>query len=242
MCLVRDRSELQVLMVQRPHTSRFMPDTWVFPGGAVDDGDAEPVWNATVMDDWRAAAVRELIEETGLWITSTGVGEYGRDPFVMPDGITFDGDALVYFSNWITPEPFPIRFDTRFYLAVAHGNAEGAIDGDELVDLAWVNPLEALGREMAGEWDIAFPTRMTLELLGSQPDADSLDAAMRSLRIVPPIQPRLYVGEDEARIVMPDDPMFEAIERSQRDPGLLDRLAKVVSGGGRVPAEFKGRG
>jgi len=240
-CLVRDRPELQVLMVRRPRTSRFMPDTWVFPGGAVDDGDAEPPWDVTGMDDWKVAAVREIIEETGLWITAAGVGEHGRDPFAVPDGVTFDGGALVYFSNWITPEPFPIRFDTRFYVAVSHSDADGAVDGDELVELAWVNPIEALQKEMAGEWDVAFPTRVTLEIIGSQPDAESLAAAMRSLAIVPPVQPRLFVGEDEARIVMPDDPMYEEIAASQREPDLLARLAQVVSGGGRVPAEFKDR-
>lgn len=228
-------------MVRRPHTARFMPGVWVFPGGAVDGDDGHARWNTAGMDDWKVAAVRELIEETGLWITADGVADHGRDPSDVPDGVDFDGDVLIYFANWITPEVFPIRFDARFYLAVSHADVDGSVDGDELIDLAWVNPVEALRREAAGEWDVAFPTRVTLELLAREPDTASLEASTRALGAVPPVEPRLFVGEDEARIVLPEDPMFDDIAHAQHDPDLLDRLAEVVAHGGHVPAEFKDR-
>lgn len=244
-CLVRDAPNLEVLMVQRPHTSRFMPSAWVFPGGAVDDEDADPPASFAAPDDWRTAALREMAEEVGLWITPDGVVERPPTEHVFDHAAEFDlrtdPDALIYFSNWITPEVFPLRFDTRFYLAVADDTVTGQVDGDELVDLAWVAPLTALERETEGTWDVAFPTRKTLEVLASEPSAETLAQVMRALDIVPPIQPRLYVGDDEARIVLPDEPLFEDIAADQADPDLLARLAAVVAKGGHLPAEFKRR-
>lgn len=244
-CVVRDAPGLEVLMVQRPHTSRFMPSAWVFPGGAVDEEDADPPPSFAAPDDWRTAALRELAEEVGLWLTPTGVVERPPTEHVFDHAAEFDletdPDALVYFSNWITPEVFPLRFDTRFYLAVADETVHGAVDGDELVDLAWIDPLAALRREAEGTWDVAFPTRKTLEVLASERSASELAEVMRSLDIVPPVQPRLYVGEDEARIVLPDEPLFEDIAADQADPSLLARLADVVAKGGHLPAEFRRR-
>jgi hypothetical protein len=150
-------------------------------------------------------------------------------------------DQLIYFSNWITPTVFPIRFDTRFFLAIDTDHVEATFNSDELIDVVWVSPLEALRKEHRGEWDVAFPTRKTLELVASAGSAAALAQRLRSLVIVPPIQPRLHVGGSEARILMPDDPNFAAAGPEQSDPGILDRLATVVSHGGHVPAELKRR-
>jgi 8-oxo-dGTP pyrophosphatase MutT (NUDIX family) len=244
-CVVRDAPDLEVLMVRRPWTSRFMPGVWVFPGGAVDDGDAAPPAAFGRADDWTVAALRELIEETGIWFTEGAVVERGptTDAFgdVTASGLALDPGAFAFFANWITPEVFPLRFDTRFFLAVAPSGIEGTIDGDELVDLAWVHPLEALAREEDGEWDVAFPTRKTLEVLASGSSAGDLMERVRSVGAVPPIQPRLFVGDDEARIVLPGEDRFDEIADDQRDPDLLVRLAEVVRSGGRVPAEFRRR-
>jgi len=46
---------LEVLLLQRTPKARFMGGAWVFPGGAVDDGE-----------DHRSAALREIEEEAGL--------------------------------------------------------------------------------------------------------------------------------------------------------------------------------
>ena len=231
-------------MVQRPETSRFMPSVWVFPGGAVDATDAsapEPFGEA---EDWRVAALRELIEETGLWLTTEGTREHplADDAFevVEASGLTLDPGSLVYFANWVTPEPFPVRFDTRFFLAAIDGGIHGAVDGDELVDLAWIDPLEALERSAEGTFDIAFPTQKTLELLASEASAVAIAERLRSLKIVGRVQPRIEVTEDTARIVLPDDPGFDALADAQSDPDLLVRLARVVRSGGHVPPEFKG--
>jgi 8-oxo-dGTP pyrophosphatase MutT (NUDIX family) len=244
-CLVRDAPALEILMVQRPHTSRFMPGTWVFPGGAVDDADAAPPECFTASDAWRTAALREMAEEVGLWITADGVVERAPDGHAFDRagtlGLRLDGDALVYFANWITPEVFPLRFDTRFYLAVAPDSVTGSVDGDELVDLAWVSPRTALVREEEESWDVAFPTRKVLEMLSSFPTAAAALSTVALIETVEPIQPRLFVSDEEARIVLPDEELYDLIEEDQEDPEILSRLAAVIARGGHLPAEFRSR-
>ena len=94
MIVLRGGAErLEVLMVQRTPKARFMGGAWVFPGGAVDAHEGE----GDIAH--RAAAIREVAEETGL---------------VLPDPA-----ALVPFARWITPPEVTIRFDTYFFLAVA---------------------------------------------------------------------------------------------------------------------------
>src|SRR5690349_10241494 len=78
---------LELLMAKRSSAVRFMPDVWVFPGGAVSDEDLAACADAA--DDGESAhklcAARELTEEVGL--------ELGHDP------------ELHAWSRWITPEP-----------------------------------------------------------------------------------------------------------------------------------------
>ena len=246
-CLVRQRVDVEVLMVQRPHTARFMPGVWVFPGGVVDDDDASYAIERgfSMSADWEVAALRELAEETGVWVTTKGTTSFPvvDDVLAALEASPYELglDHLTYFSNWITPSVFPIRFDTRFFLALEAGEVDAVFNEEELIDVAWVSPAEALEREGRGEWDVAFPTRKTLELLGACSSVASLVDMLESLAPVPPIEPRLHVGEDNAKILMPDDPDFEAAGPSQSDPTILDRLGSVVAHGGRVPAEFKRR-
>ena len=224
-----------------------MPGVWVFPGGAVDEADQTPppIFASDIVDDWRVAAMREIAEETGIWLTTTGTEEHGVTEQAFDDvaraGVLLDAERLIYFANWITPKVFPIRFDTRFFLAVVDADTSGAVDGDELVDLAWVPPSEALERERSGTWEIAFPTRRTLELLATGSSADGLAGQLRGLGAVPPVEPRLSVSATEARILLPNDEGFEEAGPQQDDPTILGRLQEVVSQGGKVPAEFQDR-
>lgn len=247
MCFVREHHDLEILMVQRPHTARFMPGVWVFPGGVVDDEDAAYAVDHgfAASADWEIAALRELAEETGVWVTTDGTFSFPLVDDVLTalasSPYELDINHLTYFSNWITPSVFPIRFDTRFYLAVEAGEVDATLNSDELIDIDWVTPSEALARESREMWDVAFPTRKTLELLGAASSVGSLVDMLEALAPVPPIEPRLAVGEDNAQILMPDDPDFDAAGPSQSDPTILDRLGSVVAHGGRVPAEFKRR-
>src|SRR5207248_10084591 len=92
---------LEVLLVGRNPGSRFMGGAWVFPGGALQAGDAGHA----------GAALRELEEEAGIRLD--------------------DVARLVPISRWITPAEVKIRFDTVFFVAEAPPEAEPRVDGAE---------------------------------------------------------------------------------------------------------------
>lgn len=168
---------LQVLLVRRNPEARFMPGVWVFPGGAVDPGDGEGE------AAHRAAAVRELGEEAGIELPA---------------------DELIAYSRWITPKVVPIRFDTRFYLALAPAHSPPRPDGSETVDAGWFEPQAALDSHHAGELPLVFPTIKHLEsLVGYANAAETLEAARR--REVRPVEPEVVGEGDQRRILLPDE-------------------------------------
>jgi 8-oxo-dGTP pyrophosphatase MutT (NUDIX family) len=172
---------LEVLLVKRTPEARFMGGVWVFPGGAVDaqEGEGDAAH--------RIAAVRELSEEAA---------------------ITLDTPAeLVKFSRWITPAEVQIRFDTHFFLALLPNGQEPQIDGEECVDLGWFTPAGALDAHRDGEILLVFPTIKHLEQLGAFASVDSLMSYARG-RDVQPVQPRVLVEGEVARIVLPGEPGY----------------------------------
>jgi 8-oxo-dGTP pyrophosphatase MutT (NUDIX family) len=173
---------LEVLLVRRSHAARFMPGVWVFPGGAVDAADAGGAEAAHM-----ACAVRELREEASI---------------ELPPSV-----ELLAWSRWITPEPVPVRFDTRFYLAVAPPHSPPRPDGREVTEAGWFAPAAALERHATGELDLVFPTIKHLEsLLPYSSSAEVLEAARN--REVEPVMPRVVGSGDDRRIVLPGEPGY----------------------------------
>ena len=177
--LLRGAEEkLEVLLVKRTPEARFMGGVWVFPGGAVDadEGDGDGAH--------RLAGVRELQEEAAIELDG-------------PEG-------LVKFSRWITPAAVSIRFDTHFFLATLPDGQEPAIDGEECVDLGWFTPQGALAAHADGEILLVFPTIKHLEQLSAFATVQELlDYAAG--REVLPVEPRVVMEGEVARILLPGD-------------------------------------
>jgi 8-oxo-dGTP pyrophosphatase MutT (NUDIX family) len=173
---------LEVLLVKRNPASKFMGGAWVFPGGAVDrnEGEGQPAL--------RAAALRELGEEAGI---------QQNDP-----------ETLIPFSRWITPAQVKIRFDTWFYLTPLPDGATAKIDGSEIVDARWYEPSQALEAAGRGELLLVFPTIKHLEQIAPFDSAQALmDYATG--REVLPVQPRVVMQGETARILLPGEPGYE---------------------------------
>ncbi|HEX2086621.1 MAG TPA: NUDIX hydrolase [Solirubrobacteraceae bacterium] len=182
--LLRGGAEtLEVLLVKRNPERGFMAGAWVFPGGSVQSAEGS--------DDeaHRQAALRELEEEAGVALTDPG--------------------QLVPFSRWITPAQVKKRFDTWFYLAPAPGDAAPRCDGQECVDLGWFTPQGALDAHKSGEIMLVFPTIKTLEQLGRFDTADALLEHTRG-REVRPVEPRVLISGETARVVLPGEPGYDA--------------------------------
>lgn len=216
------RAGFEVLLVHRTRAAAFMGDARVFPGGAVDDADRGPAaWRAVRFSGdpeerpWRAAALRELAEEAGVFLTvpagravpGSGVPLYAA---LADSGAAFDADGLVYFSNWVTPRGAPRRFDARFYLALLPAGTACAPDRAEVTEACWVEPAEALRRAADGRWRVEFPTRKHLEALAAHPTADSVLAAAPGPNGVVRVEPRLaFDAEGGFRVLLPAEPGYD---------------------------------
>jgi 8-oxo-dGTP pyrophosphatase MutT (NUDIX family) len=174
--------ELEVLLVRRTPKARFMGGVWVFPGGAVDAGEGDGD------DAHRAAAIRELREEAAITL---------EDP-----------DALVKFSRWITPAEVRTRFDTHFFLAPLPAGQEPKVDGEECVNLGWFTPAAALEAHRNEQIVLVFPTIKHLEQLDAFASVQEL-LAYAGGRDVKPIQPRVVVEGEVARVLLPGEPGYD---------------------------------
>lgn len=175
---------LRVLMIRRHAKSSFVPDSWVFPGGVLEEEDLERAGGATV-NAMRHAAARELREETGIDL-----------------GDPFDLEQLVWTSRWITPVGVPKRFDTYFFLACAPPQPTLHLQETEAVDAIWISPADAVQKHLAGEFPLVFPTLKNLEAIVGFGSSSEL-LAMRRDAEIPTTRPILVVENGTKKIVLP---------------------------------------
>lgn len=225
--LLRQRGEdVEVLLVQRSSASAFMPSVHVFPGGRVEPADHGLPMRGGAADRarmrhpeaaaYQAAAIRETFEEAGVFL---GAGEPdradraavqgGQLPFaalLARAGLETDADRLRYWAWWITPEPEPRRFDTRFFVAAVEGGDEASHDQRETVASRWWSISAALAAFERGELALAPPTWCVLMELAAFATVDAALAAAVD-RDPPPLQPTGF-PDDEGGIVvvLPGDP------------------------------------
>ena len=213
--ILRDgREGVEVFMVVRHHEIDFASGALVFPGGKVDEADADPAWgelapSAAAAPDraFMVAAARETFEEAGLVLARRGDGadmvgaeeahrlvEAYRARLVSGDttflelvrreGLRLAADLMVPFAHWITPESQPKRFDTHFLLVSAPVEQLGAHDGSESVEGFWIAPRQALRDADAGTRTLLFPTHMNLLKLARYASVAEAVAVARTTPVV----------------------------------------------------------
>jgi len=161
------RPGVEILVLRRGAGTRFAPGFVVFPGGTVDDGDPALAerWFGTAAEAARACALRELAEETGLVMTSSGLVEApGRLP--GQDGLPPPAPADVpEMARWVAPDFLPVRFDARFFAIAAPAGLTARPDGFEIEQVWWDAPSNVLAGASAGDVQLMWPTFRTLQAL-----------------------------------------------------------------------------
>jgi len=172
-----------VLMGQRGAKAAFLPDKFVFPGGALDAEDSEV--ELTSLPDAKSieqlanhsdpdlakplllAAIREMWEETGHALAikdASAAAKADAQPKGWQDffrhGWLPDASGLKFIFRAITPPGRPRRFDARFFMGSADlimGDPDDFSNAaDELSHLQWI-PLAK-----TREYDLPFVTEVVL--------------------------------------------------------------------------------
>jgi len=246
----------EVLMLQRTQSAVFLGGAYVFPGGSIDEADADPRILKRVRGEAKVppapywvAAIRECFEEAGVLLLdgvdaarAESLMRYRQRPFVElleNEDLYIPANALAYYGHWITAPGRPRRFDTRFFLAVAPEGQIGSHDAVETVHDVWITPREALERGARNEIELVPATQTTLQDLKSFKTAREAFDAVRS-RPEPEVNRACWAqGKDGAKLFRSADPQYCEIHWSDPEetgettydlaPGVPKRLDRYVT-------------
>jgi len=229
----------EVLLVKRNDKVAFMAGAHVFPGGRVDPSDAiedpspccEGIAALPQFQDlsaaeevaYRVAAVRELVEETGVLVARAADGS-GLNPNVTADvrarvvageslagvavrhGLRLSLDVFIPLAHWVTPDGEPRRYDTRFFLTTLPDGQTAQHAAGETTELQWFRPLDAIERCERGEILLPPPTWTTLKRLARLVSLADVLAWARA-RPIARVQPHLVRDEQQTILALPGDPL-----------------------------------
>jgi ribonuclease/clavin/mitogillin len=199
----REGSAVQVFWLRRGAHLSFAAGFYAFPGGAVDPDDASiAVEGAEGLDAaLRAAAVRELFEETGILCADgserltesqrsrlradvlAGSTSFGQA--LLARGLRLSRKHLREAGRWITPPFMPSRFDARFFLLELPRSQAPQFWPGEHTEGGWVSPTEALARWEEGSTLLHPPSLHALRVLSELSDPEEVAARLRAPPDVP---------------------------------------------------------
>jgi 8-oxo-dGTP pyrophosphatase MutT (NUDIX family) len=148
------------------------------------------------------AGIRELFEEVGVLLCESRSGgpiemlettkakletkrqaivrgKLGFGEFLESERLWCDLSRIIYFFHRVTPEFYPMRFDTRFYLAPLPAHQTPLSRSEEVTHSLWIKPAEALSQVDRHDFPILPPTTTVLEDLAEIHSWDDLCARYR---------------------------------------------------------------
>lgn len=205
----------EVLLLRRSEESTFVPGSWVFPGGALEEQDravARALGLADEISAMKICAIRETFEESGVWL-----GASLREPLESVRASLLSGDStlqpelfrpalerLVMTSRWVTPEGMAKRYDTFFFLAAVDHDVAASADAVEATEAMWITPDEALQRQKRRELPLLFPTLRNLEAIRGFASREELFSARENADI-PIMRPLMVVEDGSKKIILPGE-------------------------------------
>jgi glyoxylase-like metal-dependent hydrolase (beta-lactamase superfamily II)/8-oxo-dGTP pyrophosphatase MutT (NUDIX family) len=162
----------EVYLARRVPRMRFFGNVHAFCGGRVDEVDGH------IGPDLQSAIVRELIEELGIDLRAEGrpadpalrrglvegTADWAEE-CAAPELDALGDPAL----RLITPDFYPRRFDTFFFLARVRRDCDPDPLPEELETGGWDTPASWLERWHAGEFHLAAPVLLILRSLRDRP-------------------------------------------------------------------------
>lgn len=220
--LLRDSvAGIQVFLMRRAATLSFAPGALVFPGGAVETGDGDPIsgWTGPPPAQWAAwlgcdtqtassllcAAVRETFEECDVLLATAPEGPDGarlREALVAgasfaslanERGWALRADLLRPWMRWVTPEFSATRYDTYFFVATVPDGQFPIVASSETDDASWYSVSSILDEYRRGLRSLPLPTAAALRDVAV---LGGLDAVLREWRTVSRFETRPVMIDD----------------------------------------------
>jgi glyoxylase-like metal-dependent hydrolase (beta-lactamase superfamily II)/8-oxo-dGTP pyrophosphatase MutT (NUDIX family) len=176
----------QVLWAQRNRELKFLGGWHAFPGGKLEASDAQVKVKNCADDElakFIACAVRETFEEVGVLLVRGGEkltkgqraslhedlvsGRFSLAEILASWGLRIDAEDFFYTGFWTTPQFSPVRFKTRFFLALCPPKQKPYPAITELENVEFIKPKDALQVWKNSKVLISPPVLISLQTLVS---------------------------------------------------------------------------
>ena len=190
--------ENKVLWARRNPNLKFLGGYHAFAGGKVDANDGEiEVKNCEDAEiaKFITCAAREIFEEVGVLLVRNGEkltrgqraslhddlisGRMNFGEVLKHWNLWLDGEDFTYTGFWTTPAFSPMRYKTRFFIAVCPSKQEPYAAISEMENIEFIRPEEALNRWKRSEVLISPPVLLVLkELAADFQNSDRINSAI----------------------------------------------------------------
>lgn len=189
--LLNDAGDKVLWARRNPHLT-FLGGWHAFPGGKLENSDAEVNVKNCVDEEtakFIVCAVRETFEEAGVLLVRNGEkltkgqraslhddlisGRMAFGEILAHWNLWIDAKDFQYAGFWTTPSFSPIRFKTRFFLAVCPPKQTPFAAITELENIEFIAPEEALNRWKSSEVLISPPVLLTLKTLAENSNSEN---------------------------------------------------------------------
>jgi len=197
--ILLNREQTSVLWAQRNPNIKFLGGWHAFPGGKVEAADGEiRVRNCEDknLEKFIVAAARECFEEVGVLLVRNGEkltkgqraslhsdlisGVFTFAEILEDWNLWIDALDFSYTGFWTTPQFSPVRFKTRFFLVVCPSKQQPFAAIDEMRNVEFINPKNALNHWEKAEVLISPPVLIALqELSAAEKNTNDLTADER---------------------------------------------------------------
>jgi len=189
-----DTTDPEVYWVKRSDKLAFLGGFHAFPGGQIDEADAEVEVKNAVNPETAVmicGAARELFEELGVLLVHGGeLLTKGQRLSLLDDleskrmtwprllshyELHLDANDFTFVGRWVTPPFSPRRFDTWFFLVRCPAKQEPSVVPGELESGEWITARQAVEKWVNSEVTAVPPTLHALKTLAGGLTPDLVD-------------------------------------------------------------------
>lgn len=201
------------------------------------------------MDSLKICAIRETVEETGIWPFEENIKtfEYNRDKFndfIVLNGISFDQiikKDVHSWINWRTPDCkkiYPQKWDMQMFVTETEEISNNPnFFSNETVEVSWMYADEVLQRYKTKNLFLAPPQWYMLKEIQKYGDHSKFLRSVKNIKWPSFIQPKLVSSQDEIvwHSILPKDRYYSdenaSVDNISSSKGPFQRISMKLDSG-----------